>query len=94
MIRILSEMTPTYAKAFRQLCSMRFLLVSISENEEITGSCWKTAVPYSKNNELMNEANKEVLFHVGHADEGCGFDGAGASDGRTSDYPSDVATIG
>ena len=26
MIRILSEMTPTYAKAFRQLCSMRFLM--------------------------------------------------------------------
>ncbi len=59
MIRILSEMTPTYAKAFRQLCSMRFLLVSISENEEITGAYWKTAVPY---NELMGELG--ISFQV------------------------------
>lgn len=62
MIRILSEMTPTYAKAFRQLCSMRFLIVSISENEEITGAYWKMAVPYSENIELMNELG--ISFQV------------------------------
>ena len=62
MIRILSEMTPTYAKAFRQLCSMRFLIVSISENEEITGAYWKMAVPHSENIELMNELG--ISFQV------------------------------
>lgn len=62
MIRILSEMTPTYAKAFRKLCSMRFLLISISENEEITGAYWKTGVPYSENEELMNELG--ISFQV------------------------------
>ena len=62
MIRILSEMTHTYATAFRQICSMRFLLVSISENEEITGAYWKTAVPYNENNELMDELG--ISFQV------------------------------
>lgn len=55
MIRILSEMTPMYAKAFRQLCSMRILLVSISNTEEITGAYWKIVVPYNENHEFMSE---------------------------------------
>lgn len=33
MIRILSEMTPTYAKAFRQLCSMRLLIAQALLND-------------------------------------------------------------
>lgn len=38
MTRILSEFTQTYAKAFRTLCSMRVLLVSVSEDEKIVGA--------------------------------------------------------
>lgn len=55
MIRILSEMTPTCAKVFRKLCSMRLLLVSVSEDERITEAHWKMAVPYNGNEEFMDE---------------------------------------
>lgn len=55
MIRILSEMTPAYAKAFRKLCSMKFLVVAISENDDITEAYWTIAVPYNGNKQFMNE---------------------------------------
>lgn len=44
MTRILSEFTPTYAKAFRILCSMRILLMSVDENDVIVRNEWTNII--------------------------------------------------
>lgn len=55
MIRILSEFTPQYAKAFRTICSMRVLLISISEDEKILNAIWRNAVVYDQNIDYMRK---------------------------------------
>jgi hypothetical protein len=55
MTRILSEFTQNYAKAFRTLCSMRVLLVSINEDEKIVGANWKNAIVFDQNEEYMRK---------------------------------------
>lgn len=55
MIRILSEFTQPYAKAFRTLCSMRLLLISINEEENIVNATWRNAITYNKNEEYMRK---------------------------------------
>lgn len=55
MIRILSEFTQTYAKAFRTLCSMQLLLIPISEDEKIVGANWRKVIIYEQNEEYMRK---------------------------------------
>ena len=55
MTRILSEFTQTYAKAFRALCSMRVLLVSVSEEEKIVDVNWRNAIVFDQNEEYMRK---------------------------------------
>lgn len=55
MARILSEMQPAYAKAFRKLCGMRFYLISISDDGKVANASWEVAVPFSKNGEFMGK---------------------------------------
>ena len=55
MTRILSEFTQTYAEAFRTLCSMRVLLVSVSEDEEIIGANWRNVIVFVDNEEYMRK---------------------------------------
>ena len=55
MTRILSEFTYNYAQAFRTLCSMRVLLVSISEEDEITNAIWRNTIVFQENMEYMNK---------------------------------------
>lgn len=62
MIRILSEMTPTYAKAFKVLCSMRVLLIYISNDDCIAKKSWNIAVPFNENEEFMD--NLGISFEI------------------------------
>lgn len=55
MTRILSEFTPTYANAFRTICSMKILLVTINEQGTVEKASWKIAVPYEGNEEYMQK---------------------------------------
>lgn len=55
MIRILSEITPTYAQAFRKICSMQVVIVELNEDDTIKSASQDILVPYSKNIEKFNE---------------------------------------
>ncbi len=62
MIRILSEFNPRYANAFRCLCSMRVLLVTLDEKGEMSKPSWSHAVYFSHNEEYM--AKFGITFDV------------------------------
>lgn len=47
MIRVLSEITPGLAKAFRKLCSMRVWICPLLEDENIELAFQRTIVPYN-----------------------------------------------
>lgn len=55
MLRILSEFTQEYAMAFRSLCSMRMLLLAISEDEKVMEGRWRNVIIFEKNVEYMNK---------------------------------------
>ena len=58
MLRILSEITPTYAQAFRKICSMRGEIIELDDNDDIIGIRMDIMVPY-------DEDNKEALHKMG-----------------------------
>jgi hypothetical protein len=53
MIRILSEITPDIAKAFRFICSMSIWLIPLSDDGNFEGRVKRILVPYSDNEELL-----------------------------------------
>lgn len=55
MTRILSEFTQDYAKAFRTLCSMRVLLISVNGDERIVSANRRNAVVFDQNEEYMRK---------------------------------------
>ena len=55
MIRILSEITPNLAMAFKKICSMKIWICPLSEQEEIVGAFQKVFVPYKKNENQLRE---------------------------------------
>ena len=55
MIRILSEITPTYAQAFRKICSMQMIIVGLNENGTIKFARQDVVVPYDKNEKKFND---------------------------------------
>ncbi|MCI7771330.1 MAG: DUF2806 domain-containing protein [Eubacterium sp.] len=62
MIRILSEITPGLAAAFRFICSMSIWIMPLNENREIQGGVRELVVPYNKNDEKFRENG--VSFNV------------------------------
>ncbi len=62
MIRILSEITPGLASAFRYICSMCIWILPLSDNGDIEGGFQKLVVPYNKNDEKFRECG--VSFNV------------------------------
>lgn len=48
MIRVLSEITPTLARAFRKICSMKIWICPLSEDRNIEQMFQKIFVPYSE----------------------------------------------
>lgn len=62
MIRILSEITPGLASAFRYICSMCIWIMPLSDNGDIEGGFQKLFVPYNKNDEKFRECG--VSFNV------------------------------
>lgn len=62
MIRILSEITPELAVAFRYICSMCIWILPLSDKGDIQGEFQKLFVPYDKNDEKFNE--RGVSFKV------------------------------
>ena len=61
MIRILSEITPRLANAFRSICSMSISIIQINNNGDIGDSSKRIVVPFSRN---------DMCFHK----MGLGFD--------------------
>lgn len=55
MIRILSEITPTYAQAFRKICSMQMHIVGLDKEGAIIYENQGVVVPYKNNKEKFNE---------------------------------------
>lgn len=55
MIRILSEITPTFAQAFRKICSMQVVTVELNEDDTIKSARQDIFVPFSKNIEKFNK---------------------------------------
>lgn len=55
MVRVLSEITPEYAQAFRTLCNMKVVYVGIDKNNNITSAIEKLFVPVNANDELMTQ---------------------------------------
>lgn len=55
MIRILSEITPDLAAAFRFICSMSIGIMPLNENREIQGEVQDLLVPYDKNEDKFRE---------------------------------------
>lgn len=62
MTRILSEFTNTYAKAFRTLCSMRVLFVTLTKEDKVESANWINIIVYNKNKEYME--NMGLSFDV------------------------------
>lgn len=52
MIRILSELSPTCAQAFRTICSMRYTTLILEDNT-LLGTIESVAIPYNNNAEWM-----------------------------------------
>ncbi|MBD5507427.1 MAG: DUF2806 domain-containing protein [Lachnospiraceae bacterium] len=55
MIRILSEITPTYARAFRKICSMNMRIVELDKNGEIIDIRRGVVVPLYNNEEKFKD---------------------------------------
>ena len=55
MIRILSEITPVYAQAFRKICSMQMITVTLYENGKIKSARQDVVVPYSNDEKIFSE---------------------------------------
>lgn len=55
MIRILSEITPVYAQAFKKICSMQMLAIEVDETDKITDSKKEVVVPYKRNESKFDE---------------------------------------
>lgn len=53
MIRILSEITPNLAMAFRKICSMKIWICPLSEQGEIVKKYQNVFVPYTNNEEQL-----------------------------------------
>ena len=62
MIRILSEITPALAAAFRYICSMSIWIMPLNEKREIQGGVQELFVPYNNNDERFRENG--VSFNV------------------------------
>lgn len=62
MIRILSEITPELASAFRYICSMCMWILPLDEKGDIQDSIKQTFVPYNKNDKIFRE--RGVSFNV------------------------------
>lgn len=56
MTRILSEITPTYAKAFRKICGMQSLVIENNDNGNFGNAIKLTLVPYQGNEDFMRSA--------------------------------------
>lgn len=55
MIRVLSEITPTYANAFRKICCMQSIFIEIDCNGNIMNAMQRVLVPYNYNEEYMQK---------------------------------------
>ena len=55
MIRILSEITPTYAQAFRKICSMKTIIIGVDDTGNPQNATQRVIVPYSQNEEVLDE---------------------------------------
>ena len=55
MIRILSEITPKLAMAFRVICSMNVFICPLMEDGNVMGAFRKLFVPYKMNNDRLHE---------------------------------------
>lgn len=55
MIRILSEITPTYAQAFRKICSMQMRIVGLDKEGAIIYENQGVVVPFKNNKEKLDE---------------------------------------
>jgi len=62
MIRVLSEITPTLARAFRKICSMRVWVCPLLEDENIEMAFQKTFVPYNGHEDALREMG--ISFNV------------------------------
>lgn len=56
MIRILSEITPTYAQAFKKICSMQMLAIELDETDKIAEAKYEVVVPYKDNEKKTDDA--------------------------------------
>lgn len=55
MIRILTEITPALAQAFRKICSMKTIIVEMNNDGYITKAHHLIIVPYTNNNQKLYE---------------------------------------
>lgn len=55
MIRILSEITPVYAQAFKKICSMQMLAIELDETDKVIDSKQEVLVPYTENQTKLDE---------------------------------------
>lgn len=62
MVRILSEMTPFYAQAFRKICSMQGVIVGLNSNGKIVSARQDVIVPFNGNEERFAEMG--LTFNV------------------------------
>lgn len=62
MIRILSEITPVLARAFRKICSMGIWICPLSEDENIERAFQKTFVPYNGHEDALREMG--ISFNI------------------------------
>lgn len=62
MIRVLSEITPVLARAFRKICSMRIWVCPLLEDENIEMAFQKTFVPYNGHEDALREMG--ISFNI------------------------------
>lgn len=55
MIRVLSEITPNYARAFRTICSMQGMIIEMDEKDNIISVRQDVIVPYTDNKEELQK---------------------------------------
>lgn len=55
MIRILSEITPTYAQAFRKICSMKTVIIGIDNAGNPQSATQSVFVPYLQNEDVLHK---------------------------------------
>lgn len=53
MIRILSEITPKYAEAFKNICSMNRMMIVVDDNCNILQSRNDVVIPFKNNNQFL-----------------------------------------